>query len=173
MNKILYNIKEALPTDAESIAQAEEAVFADPWSSSGIAHFSACDSAFVLCAKNEAGRLCGYAIGSFAAGEGETYEGLILLASYSTADLTQGDLRVLSVYGDRDGVLNREKYEQYRENLPESTVELVLEGANHAGFGAYGPQEGDGEAAISRQEQQEKTVEAICGFLLAQFAPAD
>lgn len=71
MNKILYNIKEALPTDAESIAQAEEAVFADPWSSSGIAHFSTCDSAFVLCAKNEAGRLCGYAIGSFAAGEGE------------------------------------------------------------------------------------------------------
>ena len=103
----------------------------------------------------------------------DDFAGLILLASYSTADLTQGDLRVLSVYGDRDGVLNREKYEQYRENLPESTVELVLEGANHAGFGAYGPQEGDGEAAISRQEQQEKTVEAICGFLLAQLAPAD
>lgn len=122
--------------------------------------------------------LAGHSLGgsmaaSFAAGEGENYEGLILLASYSTADLTQGDLRVLSVYGDRDGVLNREKYEQYRENLPESTVELVLEGANHAGFGAYGPQEGDGEAAISRQEQQEKTVEAICGFLLAQLAPAD
>ena len=58
-------------------------------------------------------------------------------------------------------------------DMDRSTVELVLEGANHAGFGAYGPQEGDGEAAISRQEQQEKTVEAICGFLLAQLAPAD
>lgn len=71
MDKKLFNIKLATASDAESIAEAEEAVFSDPWSSSGISHFAACESAFVICSKDERGNLRGYAIGSFAAGEGE------------------------------------------------------------------------------------------------------
>jgi len=34
-------------------------------------------------------------------------DGLVLLAAYSTADLTDSGLRVYSTYGSEDGVLNR------------------------------------------------------------------
>lgn len=98
---------------------------------------------------------------SWAAVNAGELEGLILLAAYSTADLTDTDLEVLSVYGSEDRVLNREKYARYLPNLPENTVELVIPGGNHAQFGSYGPQEGDGEAAVSGEEQRLVTVRSI------------
>ena len=110
--------------------------------------------------------LAGHSLGgsmaaSFAGKQPGTYEGLILLAAYSTADLTETGMKVCSLYGDRDGVLNREKYQQYRSNLPEDTLELVLEGGNHAGFGSYGPQEGDGASALEAGVQIRWTAEQI------------
>jgi len=96
---------------------------------------------------------------SYAADHADELEGLILLAAYSTADLTGSGFEVFSVYGSEDKVLNMEKYEEYRSNLPEDVYELIIEGGNHAGFGSYGAQEGDGEAAISSSEQIEAAVE--------------
>ena len=95
----------------------------------------------------------------------EIFSGLILLAAYSTADLGESDMHVLSVYGTEDGVLNRENYAQYYGNLPGSTRELVIAGGNHAQFGNYGPQRGDGTGAITAQEQQRLTMEAMQSFL--------
>ena len=40
----------------------------------------------------------------------DEFEGLILLGSYSTADLSGTDLDVLSIYGSEDKVMNYEKY---------------------------------------------------------------
>lgn len=91
----------------------------------------------------------------------EAYEGLVLLAAYSTVDYSNRDLEVLSVYGTNDGVMNREKYEVCRKNLPQSMVEYVIEGGNHANFGYYGEQEGDENATITREEQQIQTVQQI------------
>ena len=114
--------------------------------------------------------LAGHSLGgsmaaSFAGKQPGTYEGLILLAAYSTADLTETGLKVCSLYGDRDGVLNREKYQQYRPNLPKNTLELVLEGGNHAGFGSYGPQEGDGASALEAGVQIRWTAEKILALI--------
>lgn len=75
------------------------------------------------------------------------------LAAYSTEDLTQTGLEVLSLYGTADGVLDREKYQQYRTNLPENVTEVILDGGCHACFGSYGPQAGDGEPTITAEEQ--------------------
>ncbi len=72
---------------------------------------------------------------------------------------------VLSIYGSNDQVLNHEKYENYKKNLPTSFSELVLEGGNHAYYGDYGEQKGDGKAALTREEQQEKTCDAILQFI--------
>ena len=91
----------------------------------------------------------------------EEYEGLILLAAYSTADLSASELNVLSIYGSEDLVMDRENYEEYRQNLPDDFRELVIDGGCHAGFGLYGPQEGDGVPAITAQEQIAITAEAI------------
>lgn len=81
------------------------------------------------------------------------YEGLILLAAYSTADLSKSKLNVISIYGSEDRVLNLEKYQSYKANLPKSLTEVVIDGGNHAHFGVYGLQDGDGTATISNADQ--------------------
>lgn len=101
---------------------------------------------------------------NYAAAHSDDYSGLILLAAYSTKDLTQTLLRVLSIYGSEDGVMNREAYEKDWANLPADTTEIILEGGCHAQFGSYGSQEGDGTPTISGEEQIRQTTEAIVAF---------
>ncbi len=102
---------------------------------------------------------------SFIAENSKAFDGIILLASYSTADLSNSGLDVISIYGTNDGVLNMEKYEEYKPNLPEDFKEVVITGGCHAYFGAYGEQEGDKKATITREEQIEVTVNEILQFI--------
>lgn len=95
------------------------------------------------------------------------FEGLILLGSYSTADLSATELDVLSIYGSEDRVLNREKYEETKANLPADVTELVIDGGCHAYFGMYGAQEGDGTSTITHEEQIGQTVAAVAGMIQA------
>lgn len=99
---------------------------------------------------------------SFASNHLEGLSGLILFASYSTSDL--GDLPTLSIYGSEDGVLNMDSLEAGRDYSTDYT-EIVIEGGNHAGFGSYGEQAGDGVATIPQEEQWERTVEEILGWI--------
>lgn len=101
----------------------------------------------------------------YAAKHPEEYEGLVLLGAYSAADLRDTKLKVLSVYGSEDGVLNREKYERSLGNYPAEFTERVIAGGNHAQFGSYGQQKGDGEAQISAEEQKMQTADAIMQLL--------
>lgn len=100
---------------------------------------------------------------SYLAKNTDKIEGLVLLGSYSTADLT--DSRVLSIYGSEDRVMNREKYEKYKSNLPADFTEVEIDGGNHAFFGMYGHQEGDGRAKITPIEQITVTADAISEFI--------
>ena len=114
--------------------------------------------------------LMGHSLGgamaaSYAAGHSDVISALVLLASYSTADLSDSGITVLSLYGSEDGVMNRDKYEKNRAKLPEDALECVIDGGNHAGFGFYGEQDGDHPAAISRDEQQEVVVDALFAVL--------
>ena len=101
---------------------------------------------------------------SCASSNPDVFDGVILLASYSTSNLES--LPVLSVYGDQDGVLNTEKYEKNKQNLPSDFVEYVIEGGNHAYFGMYGKQSGDGKANITNLEQITLTADYIVKFIL-------
>ena len=98
---------------------------------------------------------------SYAAKHMDDLEGMILLAAYSTKDLREDDFSVVSLYGSEDGVLNMDKIEKGRSNMPKNYTEICIEGGNHAQFGNYGVQKGDGAASISREEQQNQAVEAI------------
>ena len=89
------------------------------------------------------------------------YDGLILLGSYSTADLSKTDLNVLSVYGSEDKVMNRVKYDENKSNLPNDFEEAVIDGGCHAYFGMYGKQDGDGKPTITNEKQISLTVEHI------------
>jgi dienelactone hydrolase len=102
---------------------------------------------------------------SYLAKHATEFDGLILLASYSTADLSGQELRALSLVGSEDGVLNREKYALYRSNLPTDTTETEIAGGNHAYFGAYGAQKGDGTAALTLQQQITFSADSIAAFM--------
>ncbi len=91
----------------------------------------------------------------------EEYDGLILLAAYSTSDISESPLHVLSIYGSEDGVLNKDKYERSKSNLPDDFEERVIDGGCHAYFGSYGPQDGDGTPTISNEEQVVQTADII------------
>jgi len=98
----------------------------------------------------------------------EDFEGLILLAAYSTHDISEEGLKVLSIYGSNDGVLNKSHYQKYRKNLPavgKGLTETIIEGGNHAQFASYGAQKGDYMPEITPDEQQEKTAEEIAEWM--------
>ena len=97
----------------------------------------------------------------YAAKHPDDLDGMALLAAYSTKNLQEEDFSVVSLYGSEDGVLNMDKIEESRAYMPTNYTEICIEGGNHAQFGNYGVQKGDGVASISRQEQQNQTVEAI------------
>ena len=131
------------------------------------------DAAEGLCEKFpqiESWYMAGHSLGgsmaaSYIAENSGNFEGLILLASYSTADISTLELKAISVYGSNDGVLNMEKYSEYKPNLPKDFKEVVIEGGCHAYFGAYGEQEGDRPATITREEQIKITTEEIVNFI--------
>ncbi len=114
--------------------------------------------------------LSGHSLGgsmasSYLSSHASDFDGLILLASYSTADLSQSGLSVLSIYGSNDGVMNRTNYEANKVNLPSNFTESVIDGGNHAFFGMYGNQAGDGAATIESVAQITKTALIISDFI--------
>ena len=110
--------------------------------------------------------MCGHSLGGVAASSftnehaGEV-DALVLLASYPACDLSnyQGD--VLTIVGENDQVVNHDKLEAARNDLPSGARTLIVKGGNHAYFGNYGEQAGDGTATISHEAQQEQTAKAI------------
>ena len=93
------------------------------------------------------------------------YEGMILLASFSNEDLSGDSIRVFSVYGSEDRVLDPEKYEQAKAKLPENVTERIIAGGCHAGFGMYGAQDGDGTPVITSGEQILFTAQMIADWI--------
>ena len=96
----------------------------------------------------------------YAAKNAEKLSGVILLAAYPTKQIDE-KLTVLSIYGSEDGVLKKDKVIEGRKYVTANYYEFVIEGGNHAMFGNYGAQSGDGKATISDGEQQRLTVEYI------------
>lgn len=97
----------------------------------------------------------------------DAVQGLILWAAYPAGNnsLAGRSLFVTSIYATADGLATREKIDASRPLLPPGTRYVVIEGGNHAGFGWYGPQRGDGQAMISRAEQQAQVVGATVTLL--------
>lgn len=96
----------------------------------------------------------------YASENDEKLKGLVLLAAYPTKKIDD-NLTEISIYGSEDLVLNKEKVEEGKKYSPNNTFEYIIEGGNHAQFGNYGIQKGDGKAEISAKEQQELAAEFI------------
>ncbi len=94
-----------------------------------------------------------------------SFDGLIFLAAFSSVDLSSKDIRVLSIYGENDQVLDLAKYQEYKNNLPSDITEYIIAGGCHAYFGDYGKQEGDGTPTITADQQQDITAQQIIAWL--------
>ena len=95
--------------------------------------------------------------------------GLSLWASYpaTSNDLSDSNLKVLSIYGTQDGLATKDKIDASRGLLPPDTYWVPIEGGNHAQFGWYGDQSGDNPATVSRQDQQDQIQQAVLDLLQA------
>lgn len=105
--------------------------------------------------------LAGHSLGgamasSYLSDHPEKADGLILLGAYVYGSVPSDETLVL--YGSEDKILDRSK-------LSGGKNEVKIEGGNHAQFGNYGAQVGDGTATISAEEQQSITVEKIDEFI--------
>ena len=109
----------------------------------------------------------GVAAADYASRHADEFDAIAFLAAYPAVDLSKFDGKVLSIVGSNDGVLNRDKYEQAHELLPDSARELVIEGGNHAYYGNYGEQANDGQADITRQNQQAQATDALVDLAAA------
>ena len=97
----------------------------------------------------------------------DDFDGLVLLAAYTATDISGLDIRTVNIYGTNDGVLNMDKLSDSYDLMPEDSRAVQIAGGNHAQFGDYGEQKGDGIAEISVEEQQRQTVDAIVEFVAA------
>jgi dienelactone hydrolase len=100
---------------------------------------------------------------NYAVGNPENVQGIAFWASYpaSSDDLSSTDLKGLTTYGSNDLVLGMENFNATLPQFPPGTIMQVIEGGNHAQFGNYGPQPGDGTATISTAEQQSQAVDLM------------
>jgi len=95
------------------------------------------------------------------------FRGLILFGAYPDKKKPLSDIAipVLSLYGEFDGLATLEKIENTKSLLPLSTQYVCIEGGNHAQFGSYGPQKGDGIATITPEEQWSIVSKKIADYL--------
>ncbi len=105
----------------------------------------------------------------YAAGHQDLVDGLVLWAAYPAdgTDLSGTDLAVASISASEDGLASPEEIAASAARLPADTTFVEIEGGNHAGFGSYGAQGGDGEATISAADQHAQTVAATLAVLEA------
>lgn len=89
--------------------------------------------------------------------------GIAFMAAYpaDATNLSELPLKVVSIHGSNDGLATEPKIQNSLKNLPADAKVITIEGGNHAQYGNYGPQAGDGVATISREEQQQQTVTAV------------
>jgi acetyl esterase/lipase len=97
----------------------------------------------------------------------DAVQGLVLWAAYpaSSDDLSGSSTAVTSIWGTEDGLATEDKIAASEPLLPPDTTWVPIQGGNHAQFGWYGPQRGDGTATISREDQQMQIVQATLELL--------
>ena len=89
-------------------------------------------------------------------------DGLVLLAAYPSEEI---DKPTLSIYGSEDKVLNLKSYNDAKPLIKANFTEHIINGGNHAQFGNYGIQKGDGNAGINSTLQQNETASEIIKFI--------
>ncbi|MCO5206958.1 MAG: alpha/beta hydrolase [Anaerolineae bacterium] len=99
----------------------------------------------------------------FAADNSTLIDGLALWAAYPAAgtDLTASPLEIATIYASDDSLATLDDIDNARYLLPNDAQWTLIEGGNHAQFGSYGVQNGDGIATIDEATQHSAIVAAM------------
>lgn len=94
--------------------------------------------------------------------------GLILWAAYPASgnNMSKYSLLVITIYGNNDGLVSYSEIQDSLNLLPPTTIQVEIDGGNHAQFGWYGDQPGDNDAEITREKQQSQILNASLQLLL-------
>jgi dienelactone hydrolase len=84
--------------------------------------------------------------------------GVVYLAAYPTGE---SNIPALALFGSKDGLIQAE---EYQDRFKPSEF-VLIEGANHAQFGEYGPQANDFDATIRADAQRTIVLERIARFI--------
>ncbi len=111
--------------------------------------------------------LGGVAAAMFAKANPLRTAGLVFLASYpsGSTNLAAAGFPVSSISASNDLLATPQKIAAAKKLLPSDTTYSVIDGGNHAGFGDYGPQNGDGVSTISPQAQKAATLAEVLRLL--------
>jgi hypothetical protein len=93
--------------------------------------------------------------------QGSDASGLVLFGSYCANDLSRSGLSVLSIAGSEDGLSTESKIAGAKSLLPADTQFVRIDGLNHAGFGDYGLQPGDGESRLTDADERAAITAAL------------
>ena len=109
--------------------------------------------------------LGGVMAAQFASSHADAVDGLLLWASYSSADLSAQDLAVASVYGSLDNGAASFSDPANFAKLGPNVTRTVIDGGNHEQMGWYTGQPNDPPATIGRADQQAQVVAASVSLL--------
>jgi pimeloyl-ACP methyl ester carboxylesterase len=87
--------------------------------------------------------------------------GLVLWGARSQADLSELPVKVVSIFGTRDGIAPKDITNAMRlAGLPAGAKLVPVEGGNHSMFGDYGLQRGDNLLTIPLDQARNQIVDA-------------
>lgn len=101
----------------------------------------------------------------YAVNHQDKIKGVIYLAAYPSKDASNATFKALSIRGSLDNLTTSEDIEKNKNKFPVNTTFITINGGNHYNYGNYGVQAGDNNSTITREQQQNETVNAILKFL--------
>ena len=101
----------------------------------------------------------------YAVNHQDKIKGVVYLAAYPSTNASNATFKALSIRGSLDGLTTSQKIDESKNKFPVNTTFITIPGGNHYNNGNYGPQAGDNNSTITRDEQQNETVSYIIEFL--------
>lgn len=101
----------------------------------------------------------------YAVNHQDKIKGVIYLAAYPSANASNASFKALSIRGSLDNLTTSQDISDNLNKFPANTTFITITGGNHYNVGNYGAQAGDNNSTITREEQQDQTVNYILEFL--------
>lgn len=101
----------------------------------------------------------------YAVNHQDKIKGVIYLAAYPSTNASNATFKALSIRGSLDNLTTAQDISNNKNKFPANTVFITIPGGNHYNNGNYGPQAGDNNSTITREQQQNEIVGYIVEFL--------